>query len=365
MRRFSSFSRRRRAAREAGAELRAAGQDGTIGAMTVACVILAAGLGTRMKSDRAKVLHLVGGVPMICHPVVLAGEVGAARVIAVLGHQLPLVKEALDARFGAGAVEVAEQREQLGTGHAVMQALPHLASFAGAVVILSGDVPLLRKETVARLVAAWEAAGTLAFVTMRPQGPHMYGRVVRDAGGAVVRIVEHQDATPTERAVDEVNSGIYCVDADFLRRALAGLENRNAQGEFYLTDLVARAAQQGRVATVEAPLDEVMGINDRVELARADTLWRMRRCEALMREGVTIRDPASCYLGVDVAIGRDAEIGPDVVLAGKTVIGPGATIEAGCVLTDVEVGAGARIGANAVLQAKDIPPGTVVPPFLR
>jgi bifunctional UDP-N-acetylglucosamine pyrophosphorylase / glucosamine-1-phosphate N-acetyltransferase len=333
--------------------------------MTTACLILAAGLGTRMKSDRAKVLHLVGGVPMICHPVALARELGATRIIAVLGHQLPAVREALVQRFGEGAVEVAEQREQLGTGHAVMQALPALAGFEGAVVILSGDVPLLQKETVARLVAAYEPAGPLAFITMRPRGPHMYGRVVRDAGGAVVRIVEHKDATEAERALDEVNSGIYCVNAAFLRRALAGLENRNAQGEFYLTDLVARAALQARVATVEAPPDEVMGINDRVELARADALWRLRRCEALMRAGVTIRDPATCYLDAGVEIGRDAEIGPCVVLAGRTTVGPGANVEAGCALTDVEVGAGARIGPNAVLQAKDIPPGTVVPPFLR
>jgi bifunctional UDP-N-acetylglucosamine pyrophosphorylase/glucosamine-1-phosphate N-acetyltransferase len=333
--------------------------------MTTACVILAAGLGTRMKSGRAKVLHLVGGVPMICHPVALARELGAARVIAVLGHQLPAVREVLDTRFGAGTVEVAEQREQLGTGHAVMQALPALEGFAGAVVILSGDVPLLRPETVARLVEAYAAAGTLAFITMRPQGPHMYGRVVRDPDNAVARIVEHKDASPAERAIDEVNSGIYCVDAAFLRQAIAGLENRNAQGEFYLTDLVARAARESRVATIEAPIDEVMGINDRVELARADALWRRRRCEALMRDGVTIRDPATCYLEVDVEIARDAEIGPGVVLAGKTVVGPGAIVEAGCILTDVDVGAGARIGANAVLQAQTIPPRAHVPPFLR
>jgi bifunctional UDP-N-acetylglucosamine pyrophosphorylase/glucosamine-1-phosphate N-acetyltransferase len=333
--------------------------------MTVACVILAAGLGTRMKSDRAKVLHSVGGVPMIHHPVALARELGAARVIAVLGHQLPLVQAALDARFGAGAVAVAEQREQRGTGHAVMQAVPCLEGFAGGVVILSGDVPLLRAETVGRLGTAFEQAGTLAFITMRPAGPHMYGRVVRDAGGAVLRIVEHKDATPAERAIDEVNSGIYCIDAAFLRTAITGLENRNAQGEFYLTDLVARAAERSRVSTIEAEPDEVMGINDRVELARADALWRVRRCEALMRSGVTIRDPATCYLEVDVEIGRDAEIGPGVVLAGRTVVGPGASVEAGCVLTDVTVGAGARIGANAVLQDQTVPQGAVVPPFLR
>ncbi|MBI5478779.1 MAG: bifunctional N-acetylglucosamine-1-phosphate uridyltransferase/glucosamine-1-phosphate acetyltransferase [Deltaproteobacteria bacterium] len=351
--------------------------------MTVACVILAAGLGTRMKSGRAKVLHPVGGVPMIHHPVALAREVGAARVIAVLGHQLWLVKGALDARFGAGAVEVAEQREQLGTGHAVMQAVPRLEGFTGGVVILSGDVPLLRAETVGRLCAAWETAGTLAFITMRPSGAHAYGRVVRDAGGTVVRIVEHKDATPAERAIDEVNSGIYCIDAAFLRTAIAGLENRNAQGEFYLTDLVARAAAGGRaaagapgaegprvaqsssVATIEAEPDEVMGINDRAELARADALWRHQRCEGLMRAGVTIRDPATCYLEADVEIGHDAEIGPGVVLAGRTIVGEGAIIEAGCVLRDVTVGAGARIGAHAVLTAQTVAPGATVGPLSR
>jgi bifunctional UDP-N-acetylglucosamine pyrophosphorylase / glucosamine-1-phosphate N-acetyltransferase len=333
--------------------------------MTVACVILAAGLGTRMKSDRAKVLHPVGGVPMIHHPVALARELGAARVIAVLGHQLQLVRGALEARFGAGAVEVAEQREQLGTGHAVMQAVPLLAGFEGAVVILSGDVPLLRAETVARLVAAYEAAGTLAFITMRPQGPHAYGRVVRDASGAVCRIVEHKDATPAERAVGEVNSGIYCIDVAFLRTAIAALENRNAQGEFYLTDLVARAAQQSRVATIAAEPDEVMGINDRVELARADARWRARRCEELMRGGVTIRDPATCYLEAEVEVGRDVEIGPGVVLAGRTALGAGAIIEAGCVLRDVTVGTGARIGAHAVLTSQTVPPGATVAPLSR
>jgi bifunctional UDP-N-acetylglucosamine pyrophosphorylase/glucosamine-1-phosphate N-acetyltransferase len=351
--------------------------------MTTACVILAAGLGTRMKSSRAKVLHPVGGVPMIHHPVALARELGASRVIAVLGHQLAEVQAALDERFGPGAVEVAEQRQQLGTGHAVLQAVPLLAGFTGGVVILSGDVPLLRAETVARLVAAFEQAGTLAFITMRPQGPHMYGRVVRDAAGAVARIVEHKDASPAERAIDEVNSGIYCIAAEFLRTAITRLENKNAQGEFYLTDLVAQAAAaappaggpraiggpaaaaRSRVATVEVEIDEVMGINDRVELARADALWRRRRCEALMRAGVTIRDPATCYLEVDVEIGTDAEIGPNVVLAGHTVVGAGAVLEAGCVLRDVTVGAGAQVGANAVLAGKAVPAGAVVPPFLR
>jgi bifunctional UDP-N-acetylglucosamine pyrophosphorylase / glucosamine-1-phosphate N-acetyltransferase len=333
--------------------------------MTVACIILAAGLGTRMKSGRAKVLHSVGGVPMIHHPVALAREIGATRVVAVLGHQLPLVQAALDARFGAGAVEVAEQREQRGTGHAVMQAVPLLEGFAGGVVILSGDVPLLRAETVSHLGAAYEAAGTLAFITMRPAGPHAYGRVVRDADGVVLRIVEHKDAAPAERAITEVNSGIYCINAAFLRTAILGLENRNAQGEFYLTDLVARAAQSSRVATIEAPPDEVMGINDRAELSRADALWRARRCEVLQKSGVTIRDPATCYLEADVVVGRDAEIGPGVVLAGRTVVGEGASVEAGCVLRDITLGAGARIGAHSVLTGQTVAAGATLPPLSR
>jgi len=200
---------------------------------------------------------------------------------------------------------------------------------------------------------------------MRPARVHGYGRVVRDAAGAALRIVEDKDATPAERELGEVNAGIYCIDAAFLRAAIAGLENRNAQGEFYLTDLVARAAADTRVATVEASPDEVMGINDRVELARADALWRRLRCEALMRDGVTIRDPATCYLEADVTLARDAEIGPGVVLAGRTVVGEGAVVGAGCVLRDVVVGAGARIGEHAVITATTVAPGTMVAPLSR
>jgi bifunctional UDP-N-acetylglucosamine pyrophosphorylase/glucosamine-1-phosphate N-acetyltransferase len=189
--------------------------------------------------------------------------------------------------------------------------------------------------------------------------------MVRDAGGALVRIVEHKDATAAERAIEEVNAGIYCVDAAFLRAALAGLENRNAQGEFYLTDLVAHAAARGRVTTVEASPDEVMGINDRVELARADALWRRAACERLMRAGVTIRDPASCFLEADVTVAPDAELGPAVVLAGATVIGAGAVIEAGAVLRHTTVGAGARVGAHAVLVGAAVPAGGSVAPLAR
>ncbi|HEY3355063.1 MAG TPA: NTP transferase domain-containing protein [Polyangia bacterium] len=332
--------------------------------MQIACVILAAGLGTRMKSGRAKVLHPVGGVPMIAHPVRLARDLDARRVIAVLGHQLADVQAALDARFGAGTVEVAEQRQQLGTGHAVQQALPLLADFEGAVVILYGDVPLLRLDTVRRLTEAFAAAGVLACVTMRPADPTGYGRMVRDAAGALVGITEHKDATAAERAIGEVNAGIYCVDAGFLRRALATLENRNAQREFYLTDLVAAAARVSRVATVAAPPEEVMGINDRVELARADALWRRAACEQLMRGGVTIRDPATCYLDADTTVGRDADLGPNVVLS-RARVGDGAVLEAGCVLRGATVGPGARIGAHAVVVGAEIPAGGSVAPLTR
>jgi bifunctional UDP-N-acetylglucosamine pyrophosphorylase/glucosamine-1-phosphate N-acetyltransferase len=245
--------------------------------MQLACVILAAGLGTRMQSGRAKVLHAVGGEPMITHPVRLAREVGAARVIAVLGHQLAEVRAVLDQRFGPNAVEVAEQREQRGTGHAALQALPLLGEFGGAVLILYGDVPLLTVETVHRLITAFEKTRVLACVATRPADPTGYGRMVRDPGGALVRIVEQKDATQSERAIGEVNAGIYCMDAGFLREAGRGLSSENAQGEFYLTDLVARAAACSSVTTIEAPPEEVMGINDRVELARANELWRRTR----------------------------------------------------------------------------------------
>ena len=230
--------------------------------MKLAVVVLAAGKGTRMKSTRAKVLHPVAGRPMIEYPVELARSLGADRIVCVLGHQEAEVRAALAARFGEGAVDVAVQHEQLGTGHAVQMAAAALAGFerepGGRVLILYGDTPLLTRDLLLRLVQA-TGDHLLGLVTFRAPDPRGYGRIVRDGAGRMVRIVEEKDASDGERLIDEVNAGLYCVGAGFLLSALGSLSANNAQGELYLTDVVAAAATHEAVHTVEASAEEVSG----------------------------------------------------------------------------------------------------------
>jgi UDP-N-acetylglucosamine diphosphorylase/glucosamine-1-phosphate N-acetyltransferase len=243
-------------------------------------VILAAGKGKRMKSDLAKVLHSLCGLPMLTYPVAAARAAGAGRIVVVIGHQSAQIREA----FADKGVVFAEQREQLGTGHAVLQAAGPLGSRGGTVVILCGDVPLIRPQTILSLYDRHRSEGaTVTVLTMVPESPAGYGRVVHGGDGCVVRIVEEKDATPDEKNIREVNTGIYCVESGFLFSAVAGLGNRNAQGEYYLTDIVEIASGKGLKTlscTAEDPL-EVMGINTPEELARAE-----RRMVELSRERV-------------------------------------------------------------------------------
>ncbi len=330
--------------------------------MKLATCILAAGLGTRMKSSRAKVLHAVAGRAMIEYPVGLARAVGAERIVCVLGHQANAVQAAIEARFGAGAVDVALQPEQRGTGHAVLQAAPQLADFAGSVLILCGDVPLLTEATVRRLVEV-SADDTLAFVTLQQADPRGYGRIVRDGVGQVLRIVEERDCTPEECKISECNSGIYCVPAKFLFESLALVRPNNAQGELYLTDVVARAAERLKVVVVEASAEEVMGINDRVELSRADAIMRWRLVRALMHGGVTIVAPESVIVEPGVTVGADSELGPGVELRGTTRVGQGCKIARGVVLVDSVVGDGVRIKPYCVITESTIGDRAELGPF--
>jgi bifunctional UDP-N-acetylglucosamine pyrophosphorylase/glucosamine-1-phosphate N-acetyltransferase len=327
-------------------------------------VILAAGLGTRMKSETVKVLHKVAGRPLVFWPVELARAVGVRRVVAVLGHKIDAVRAALDARYGAGQIGVAEQREPKGTGHALQQALPALADEPGEsrVLVLSGDVPLLRAETLTRLLAC---TGPCAVVTMHPPSPKGYGRMVRDEAGALKRIVEEKDATTEIRAVREVNAGIYAFQLEFLRKHLGGLRADNAQGELYLTDLIARTAEQhGDVATVEASAEEVAGANDRVDLAALDALARRQVNERWMREGVTMIAPETVCIEADVlAIGKDAEIGPNVQLRGKTTIGARVKIDVGCVVTDSSIDEGTLLKPYCIITESKIGPRGQIGPF--
>jgi bifunctional UDP-N-acetylglucosamine pyrophosphorylase/glucosamine-1-phosphate N-acetyltransferase len=331
-------------------------------ATPLATVILAAGLGTRMRSQRAKVLHRVAGRPMIEYPIALARALSSERIVAVLGHQADAVRFAIEHRFGAGAVEVALQTEQRGTGHALQQAAEALAQHNGLLLVLCGDVPLLTEATMQRLVEIAQA-GILAMVTFEPPSPKGYGRIVRDEAGKVTRIVEEKDCSDTERRIRECNAGIYCGPARFIFESLQSLTPDNAQGELYLTDVVEMAAHELAVATITAPTDEVMGVNDRVDLARADALMRRRLVEEMMRAGVTVRDPERLYVEPDVVVGRDVELGPGVELRGKTLIGEGTRIEAGVVIADSTIGERVHVKPYCVITESQVGDDAQVGPF--
>jgi len=329
--------------------------------------IMAAGLGTRMKSDLPKVLHRIAGRPMLHWVVTAARAAGAGRVIAILGHKADTVKAALDASFGAGAVEVALQTEQRGTGHAVQCALPAVAQEDDdrIVVILTGDAPLLASERIAELVLACEASpGGMALLSTVPPRPMPYGRLVRDAAGTLARIVEHADATLDQRKIQDTNAGFYAIRLGDLRKDLATLRADNAKGELYLTDLVARAATRGGATAIDAPFTEVAGINDRVDLAAVETAARQRINESWMRAGVTMVDPASTYIDADVGpLGKDVWLGPGVSLRGKTTIGDGAQIEVGSVLSDVQVADHVLIKPYSVLSETQLGARVQIGPF--
>lgn len=332
----------------------------------LAAVILCAGKGTRMKSERAKVLHPLLGRPMAWYPVTRALEVGAGRLVAVVGHQGDAVREALSSLFSGAPLTFAVQASQRGTGDAVASARQALEGFSGGVLILYGDVPLLTAQTLSSLVEAWRRGpGPLAMLSCRPPNPRGYGRVLRDADGRVTGIVEEKDASAEQRTVGEVNAGLYCVDAAFLWRALEGLTPANAQGELYLTDIVARAAQGGGVTVVEADFLETAGVNDRLELSERTLSMQARVNARHMREGVTLLHPPSTYIEEGVVIGADTVIGPQVSLHAGCVIGAGVTIDQGSVLTASRVGDGTHVKPYSVLEDAVVGDACHVGPFAR
>jgi bifunctional UDP-N-acetylglucosamine pyrophosphorylase / glucosamine-1-phosphate N-acetyltransferase len=333
--------------------------------MSLATVILAAGLGTRMKSDKAKVLHAVAGRPMIEFPVAMARALGSTRVICVLGHQADAVRDAVEKRFGAGSIEVAIQAEQRGTGHAVLQAESLLREHDGMVLILYGDTPLLSQAVLERLVKA-ASPTTLTMMTARFADPRGYGRVVRDANARFVRIVEEKDATVEEKRIDEINAGIYCGPARFFLDTLRSVGSNNAQGEIYLTEVMERAARSDsglNVVTIVASADEVMGCNDRIDVARADRILRVRLAESLMRAGVSVRDPSRLYVEPGVEIGRDTALGPGVELRGNVKIGSGCTIEQGAVITDCTIGDRVHVKPYCVISESTVGNGAQIGPW--
>lgn len=329
--------------------------------------VMAAGLGTRMKSDTPKVLHKIAGRPMLHWVVNAARTAGASRVIAILGHKHEEVKTSLDAAYGAGTIEVALQTEPRGTGHAVQCALPAVEGEPDdqIVVILTGDAPLLASERIAELTAACEASPAgMALLSTVPPRPMPYGRLVRDAHGRLLRIVEHVDATEEERKLQDTNAGFYAIRLGHLRKDIASLRADNAKGELYLTDLVAHAAERGGATAIDAPFTEVAGINDRVDLAAVEVEARRRINEAWMKEGVTMVDPSSTYIDADVGpLGRDVWLAPNVALRGKTTLGDGVRVDLGCVLTDVQVAEQVHIKPHSVLTETIVGRAAQVGPF--
>jgi bifunctional UDP-N-acetylglucosamine pyrophosphorylase / glucosamine-1-phosphate N-acetyltransferase len=331
----------------------------------LAAVVLCAGKGTRMKSEKAKVLHPILGKPLCAYPLKRALELGASPLVPVVGHQATEVEKSIRAHFPAAALRFALQKEQRGTADAVRSAEGALKEFSGRVLILYGDVPLLRRETLEALIAAHEAGkGPLSLVATTLEDPTGYGRVIRE-GGKVTRIVEHKDCTPEQRAVRECNAGIYLVESSFLWRALAEIRPQNAQGEYYLTDLVEMAARHGPVASIDVDATETAGVNDRVELSARAQVMQRRINERHMRAGVSMQDPATTFIDEDVTIGSDTELGPLVSLQAGTVVGRNVTIGQGSVLTASHVADGTAIKPYSVFEEAKVGERCIIGPFSR
>jgi bifunctional UDP-N-acetylglucosamine pyrophosphorylase/glucosamine-1-phosphate N-acetyltransferase len=330
--------------------------------MRLGVVILAAGQGKRMKSDRPKVLHELAGRSLLGRVIDTARLLQPAEIVVVHGHG----GEQVRAEFSdAQDLRWAEQAQQLGTGHAVQQAVDRLDA-AARVLILYGDVPLVRAETLAALITAAGPQG-FGLLTVRRADPTGYGRVVRDAGGRVQRIVEQKDADAEQLLIDEVNTGIMVLPRDALQRWLGGLSNDNAQREYYLTDVIEMAVAEGfdiEVCQPESAL-EAEGVNDRVQLAAMERAHQNEVAEHLMREGVTLFDPARFDLRGSLSHGRDVEIDVNVVLAGAVKLGDRVQIGPNCVLRDVTLGDDVEILANSVIEGALVGPGSRVGPFAR
>jgi len=348
-------------------------------------VVMAAGLGKRMQSKKSKVLHVVAGRPMVLYAVSLAQRVAGLSIAVVVGHQGDQVKEIIDGAFGAGdersAIHIVTQAQQRGTGHAVSQSRPVFES-AGRrppshYLILNGDTPLLQEETVRELLRVHRSEGaTVTMLTAVLDDPSGYGRVVRrrpgkgsdgSASPAVLKIVEDRDASPDERAIAEINVGTYVVDGAFLFSALDKIQPHNAQGEYYLTDIVDMAVGQGH-RVVAVPLkrpDEGLGVNTRQQLAEAERVLRERIRTRWLNAGVTMVDPDSAWIDADVTIGKDTVVYPNVMLEGRTAIGEDCVLRSSSRLTDCQVGDRVEILDHCVLHESILEDEALVGPFVH
>jgi bifunctional UDP-N-acetylglucosamine pyrophosphorylase / glucosamine-1-phosphate N-acetyltransferase len=325
-------------------------------------VVLAAGMGTRLKSARAKVLHRIAGRPMIAHVLAAAQALNPRSITVVIGHQADAVKSALSGH--PGLIYVVQQ-PQLGTGHALLTAEPVLKSSSGTLLLLSGDVPLMTPKTLQNLVDRHREGGAAATVlTAVVDAPDGYGRIVR-SGEQIARIVEERDTTPAERNIHEINSGIYAFALDGLFDAVRGIGSENAQREYYLPDLVTIFQQRGRgVQTMTvADSNEIRGINSRGELAEVSRIVRQHKNNELMASGVTIEDPATAYIDDGVSVGADTIIHPAVALEGATVIGAQCEIHSGVRIVNSRIGDRVTILNHCVITGATIGNDVSVGPF--
>ena len=327
-----------------------------------AVLVLAAGEGKRMKSRVPKVLHSLCGRTMLGHSLTIAGELEPERLVVVVGEGREQVSPEVAGQAPEALLVV--QEHQLGTGHAVRMVTEAAGAFRGTVVVTYADMPLLRAETLRELIDVHHAEGNAVTVLTASGDPAGYGRIVRDSGGAFLRIVEERDASPAEIAIREYNSGCYAFDGALLADVVKRLPTDNKQHEEYLTDAVAILRGDGHpIGTLlAADAAEIQGINDRVQLAAARRALNDRILEHWMRAGVTILDPASTWVDVTVTIGQDAEIGPQTQLTGATAIAEGARVGPGCLLEDTAVGAEAVL-LHAVCRQAEIGPGATVGPY--
>jgi bifunctional UDP-N-acetylglucosamine pyrophosphorylase / glucosamine-1-phosphate N-acetyltransferase len=324
-------------------------------------VVLAAGQGKRMHSDLAKVLHPLAGRPMLASVLDAARSLSPQRLCVVVGHGAGQVREA----FATHELAWATQEQQLGTGHAVTQALPALAP-GGTVLVLYGDVPLIQAQTLRELVAA-ASSGALALLTQELENPTGYGRIVRDGSGRVTGIVEEKDATPAQREIREVNTGVLAAPHERLAQWLSALRNDNAQREYYLTDVVSAAVAQGVPVEVRQPRSatECLGVNSKAELARVERLLQMSQSQKLLEAGVTLLDPARIDIRGELTCGRDVVIDVNCIFEGRVALADGVRVGANCILRDTTVGAATELQPFTMIEEATIGANARIGPYAR
>ncbi len=332
--------------------------------MILDVIILAAGKGSRMYSDTPKVLHSIAGKPMAAHVLAAARSVSNdASISMVIGHQAEKVRAAFELETNLGFIE---QTEQLGTGHAVAQTLPTLRDEA-VVLILYGDVPLIKPETLQLMVAGAQAENTMSLLTIELDDPSGYGRIVRDPYDDIMAIVEHKDANEDERAIKEVNTGIMCIKQKDLARWLPALSNDNSQGEYYLTDVIEMAVHEEMSVNTIHPQSnyEVTGVNNKSQLAELERIYQKRLAEELLVRGVTLLDPERIDIRGNLTVGRDVVIDINCVIIGDVELGDGVTIGPNCVIENAKIGAGTQIKPFTYIDDSELAEQCDIGPYAR